>query len=175
MTTSLTPERYTCLDCKQPVKLVDGYWRCNCTQVSQDWLELDPDGLPVRWYWSGDTRPRCGEPGCNTRAIECRITVYRSDVKSLGYFWHLLGTEGLRAVWGLLRDGWMDTHDYYCYQHASENGYCHICGEFCAGIDSFDFGIPPGLCDNCRDELMEADLDEEEEFYEPPDWEDDLP
>jgi len=116
----------------------------------------------------------CEEPGCYNKAIECRIIVYGFDVFdwkrfSLSYVWYLIRTEGWRAFWGLLRDGFMDTHDYYCSDHAGDKGYCWSCGEFCSGLESFDFGSPRHLCDKCRDEF-EHDFDDigEEDWW---DWE----
>lgn len=63
---------------------------------------------------------------------------------------------------------------YYCGEHVAEAGFCRGCGQFCAGIESFDFGPFPGYCDNCADELrheeaLEAgeyddDLDDESEW-----------
>lgn len=46
---------------------------------------------------------------------------------------------------------------WLCAAHAQEEGFCWGCGQFWAGIESFDFD-PAGLCDNCRDE---HDSDEE--------------
>lgn len=40
---------------------------------------------------------------------------------------------------------------YYCGKHASRF-FCRICGQFWAGIESFDF-MHPGLCDNCYDQI----------------------
>lgn len=45
---------------------------------------------------------------------------------------------------------------WYCPKHAHENGFCVSCGQFWAGVESFDFNNPAGLCDNCRDQ-WEAD------------------
>lgn len=44
---------------------------------------------------------------------------------------------------------------YFCPEHAFKNGHCSICGQFWAGIESFDFG--PGYCENCRSEVEEED------------------
>lgn len=56
---------------------------------------------------------------------------------------------------------------YYCTEHASKNGFCCCCGEFWAGIESFDF-IHPGLCDNCYDlfEIEAGFCEEEINYYE---------
>ena len=48
-------------------------------------------------------------------------------------------------------EGWL------CPEHAADEGYCAMCGEFSAGQDGFDWHHP-GLCDNCNDEF-EADTD----------------
>lgn len=45
----------------------------------------------------------------------------------------------------------------------ADGSFCFGCGEFCAGITSFDF-IHPGYCDNCWDEIQsEAGWDEEDD------------
>ena len=46
-----------------------------------------------------------------------------------------------------------NTVEYFCAAHCFEAGYCYLCGNFCAGIESFDFDSPRGLCDNCRDQV----------------------
>lgn len=54
-----------------------------------------------------------------------------------------------------------DEEEYFCWEHAGENGYCHCCGTFIAGW--IDFGT---LCDNCRDEIEANDKwDDEDEDY----------
>lgn len=47
-----------------------------------------------------------------------------------------------------------------CGTHALEHGYCPGCGNFWAGVESFDFG--PGLCENCRHDDDEPPPDEAE-------------
>jgi hypothetical protein len=42
--------------------------------------------------------------------------------------------------------------EYFCIQHARENGYCFVCGYFSEGSEGFDI-IHPGICNNCF-ELM---------------------
>lgn len=49
-----------------------------------------------------------------------------------------------------------NVEEYFCGEHAGENGYCPACGFFCGGISSFDFN---GICDICRDQI-EADFDD---------------
>jgi len=73
----------------------------------------------------------CQKKGCLEEAISCRV------------FDHVEGE---------------DCYEYLCPEHAVEAGYCGCCGEFSAGIDSFDF-VHPGLCDMC-DDAIRADLDE---------------
>ncbi len=43
--------------------------------------------------------------------------------------------------------------EYYCVHHAHDAGYCWCCGQFWAGVESFD--LPDDLCENCRDEFDE--------------------
>lgn len=50
--------------------------------------------------------------------------------------------------------------EWYCAEHMHKHGFCIGCGQFYAGIESFDFG--PGWCDNCAPEFEEEyddDLD----------------
>lgn len=74
---------------------------------------------------------RCCNQGCENKGIKCLIT-------------------------GPLIDG-EDERFRYCSEHAAENGFCYSCGIFCAGIESFDFGQYPGLCDNCIYEVRHND------------------
>lgn len=63
-------------------------------------------------------------------------------------------------------EGWRDKEPdfYYCAHHAKHAGFCICCGEFWAGIESFDFEHP-GYCDNCHDQ-MEADFREWDDLDE---------
>lgn len=51
-----------------------------------------------------------------------------------------------------------------CAECAVAAGYCRSCGDFWAGITSFDF-IHPGLCDHCHDQIRQ-DCDEAGDEYE---------
>lgn len=44
-----------------------------------------------------------------------------------------------------------DTHEYYCPEHAAENGYCCCCGIFIAGYRFSD------MCEICEDETRDYD------------------
>ncbi len=59
-----------------------------------------------------------------------------------------------------------DQKSRYCPDHAAENGFCYGCGIFYAGIESFDFGQYPGLCDNCADGARCNDSWEDDAHYE---------
>lgn len=61
----------------------------------------------------------------------------------------------------------------YCAAHAIENGYCCGCGQFWAGISSFDFS-KSGLCENCLSE-MQDDEDIDDEHFPVRDWDPDGP
>ena len=37
---------------------------------------------------------------------------------------------------------------HYCPAHAAANGFCWRCGQFGAGLETFEF-LHPGTCDNC--------------------------
>lgn len=62
--------------------------------------------------------------------------------------------------------------EYYCTSHAFKHGFCYLCGDFWAGVGSFDFaqyyGGIQGLCENCsftvRDECGEFDEDDEDYY-----------
>ena len=66
---------------------------------------------------------------------------------------------------------------YYCWEHAHRQGFCHICGEFWGGIESFDLRSS-GLCDHCEDQIhdMFDDYNDDEmdtygrddDYYEDP-------
>ena len=79
--------------------------------------------------------------------------------------------------WGCNRIGfpcWLSPTDarpyeYLCWQHIEDSGFCVGCGQFWAGIESFDFRRSQ-LCDNCASEV-EDDDDWGESYAE---WDDDL-
>jgi hypothetical protein len=58
-----------------------------------------------------------------------------------------------------------------CGEHAAKAGYCCCCGQFCAGMTSFDFHHP-GYCDNCYDQIKadcgEDDQDDDEDYWQAP-------
>ena len=92
----------------------------------------------------------CSHAGCwkhGEDVIECYLPDYEVD------------EEGFRTN---------DEPDYYyCWEHADTHGFCKMCGEFWAGIESFEF-IHPGFCDNCDDE-MERDFDrgfDDEDYFD---------
>jgi hypothetical protein len=90
----------------------------------------------------------CQNEGCFSAGLECRVGGLEHGKMQYAYF-------------------------YYCPQHAAEEGFCGCCGEFWAGIDSFDL-IHPGLCDHCYEQLaadrvqcgQECQFDEQPEFYD---------
>lgn len=56
--------------------------------------------------------------------------------------------------------------EHFCAAHMYDQGYCVGCGQFWAGIESFDFSRT-GLCDNCE---WSERLDDDHSDY----WEDDF-
>ena len=61
--------------------------------------------------------------------------------------------------------------NFYCSEHAEQNGFCKSCGDFWGGVESFEFGEYHGYCDNCayeleRDDELANGYDEEDEFGE---------
>jgi len=56
-----------------------------------------------------------------------------------------------------------------CPTCAADAGYCCSCGDFWAGISSFDF-VHPGLCDHCHDQIQQDCFEPEddcEDYYDP--------
>lgn len=91
----------------------------------------------------------CSHAGCYKHGedvIECYLPDYEVD------------EEGFRTN--------NEPDYYYCWEHADTHGFCKMCGEFWAGIESFEF-IHPGFCDNCDDEMerdFDRDFDDEDYF-----------
>jgi hypothetical protein len=52
-----------------------------------------------------------------------------------------------------------------CMKHS---GFCLMCGNFCAGISSFDFSEMPGYCSDCVEEIKNdfGEFDDDEEYGE---------
>lgn len=49
----------------------------------------------------------------------------------------------------------LELKEHFCPEHAYENGYCSLCGDFWGGIESFDFNNPSQLCENCLEQLKD--------------------
>lgn len=58
----------------------------------------------------------------------------------------------------------------YCAEHAHGAGFCHGCGNFWGGVESFEFS-PSRLCDDCRSserrDIARDDDEEDEPWWEP--------
>ncbi len=87
------------------------------------------------------------------------------------------GCKGVAQVWCFLPGDYTPEGEEfdgaYCSEHAEQNGFCRMCGQFWAGVESFHFGTYHGYCDNCRYEVeREEDLEydewEDSDYYEPP-------
>lgn len=86
---------------------------------------------------------QCEHEGCqSTDTIRCRVTDYSVTIEE---------QHPEEVFW-------------YCPEHCTAEGFCWQCGEFWAGITSFDMRAN-GLCDACNDEL-ESELAASEEDYE---------
>lgn len=96
-------------------------------------------GLPM-----GKPRGMCWQPGCTDWGIYC----YFPD--------HEWGRPG----------GGPRKHpdDCLCDKHIERAGFCRGCGQFWAGVESFEFGRYAGWCDNCQVELRHEE-EEEREWY----------
>lgn len=72
-------------------------------------------------------------------------------------------TEFITDCYLPVQDG---VYERLCPVCLKEDGsYCLVCGQYCSGIESFDF-IHPGYCDNCWDEIRSDCDDEDDEFEE---------
>jgi len=58
------------------------------------------------------------------------------------------------------------SEEWYCWEHMRDQGFCPGCGNFWAGIESFDFSRS-GYCENCA---SSEHWDDDYSDY----WEDDL-
>lgn len=102
----------------------------------KDWWTGGPFDYPVYkrvWMrfqvWFADIfSRRCQHEGCHNRAFEC-----------------FCGHDEIDTEW-------------FCADHASEHGYCYICGQFWGGVSTFEFNHA-GLCENCYDEEDEDNED----------------
>lgn len=61
-----------------------------------------------------------------------------------------------------------DVSYWYCSTHARKNGFYPGCGQFWAGVESFDFS-PTGYCENCRTCFEDDDYEDDEYDYDLPD------
>ncbi|MDJ0660585.1 MAG: hypothetical protein QNJ42_14015 [Crocosphaera sp.] len=53
----------------------------------------------------------------------------------------------------------------YCPKHAADHGFCKGCGCYAGGLESFEFGSTPGLCDACADD-REPIIDDYDDYNE---------
>lgn len=62
------------------------------------------------------------------------------------------------------RDGYLI--EYLCPQCNDGKLFCKSCGDFCAGIESFDYSDYPGYCEECAQEFrsMDKDYEDDDEF-----------
>lgn len=61
-----------------------------------------------------------------------------------------------------------DSREWYCYEHMRDQGFCPGCGNFWAGVESFDFSRS-GYCENCEGDNSDFDDDWDEDLM---DWDD---
>lgn len=91
---------------------------------------------------------QCEHEGCNsTDTIQCHLVD-----------WQNVGMDNMEA---------RDLYEWLCAKHATEGGYCWMCGEFWAGCEEFDFNLSH-LCPNCKCEVDSdsGDYDPECDFGE---------
>lgn len=58
-----------------------------------------------------------------------------------------------------------------CAEHAEYFGFCFMCGNFWAGVESFDFSRVKGVCENCISEFDDDFEDDQDEWS----WMDEYP
>lgn len=54
-----------------------------------------------------------------------------------------------------------------CPDCIEDSGFCLGCGNYCSGMESFDFSDMPGYCRGCREEIIAESEDDDE--YDPND------
>lgn len=85
--------------------------------------------------WLKHKLHRCSKPGCWAKGMAC---------------FYPNGADALPDEW-------------VCAEHCHDAGYCRCCGNFWAGVDSFDFSRN-GLCENCNamlgDDSVEFDIED---------------
>lgn len=64
---------------------------------------------------------------------------------------------------------------WVCFEHVVDAGFCNSCHEFCAGIESFDFGTHAGYCDNCGYEIEEEERRRDDDYEYDGYFDEDLP
>lgn len=59
-------------------------------------------------------------------------------------------------------------HLIACPGCAADNGFCMICGYFCAGTEDYDFSPIKGVCGECVDDLRyeTGEYDEPDEYFD---------
>jgi len=55
-----------------------------------------------------------------------------------------------------------------CTTCAAQNGFCIICGSFCAGTEDYDFSPITGICGQCVEELRyeNGEFDEPDDYFD---------
>ena len=61
-----------------------------------------------------------------------------------------------------------DSRQFYCYNHMRDMGFCPGCGQFWAGVETFDFSRT-GYCENCEGDNFDfdEDLEEWDDWFDP--------
>lgn len=49
-----------------------------------------------------------------------------------------------------------------CPDCMEDSGFCYGCGNYCSGMESFDFSDIPGYCSDCSDEIKSQEEDDED-------------
>lgn len=55
--------------------------------------------------------------------------------------------------------------EWLCVEHATQEGFCYMCGHFWAGVEAYDFSPIEGVCPNCIDEFRHDDYDYDDVGY----------
>lgn len=57
-----------------------------------------------------------------------------------------------------------DSTTKLCPDCIEDSGFCKRCGNYCSGMESFDFSDMPGYCSDCREEIKNEFEDDDEDF-----------
>lgn len=88
--------------------------------------------VPRDYINSWESGHKCEHDGCfKDGSVECHLNDYETWIAN-----NHVGDVPIMT-------------EYFCREHAYENGYCTCCGDFWGGIESFEFDNPLQVCETC--------------------------